>query len=127
MVQLANLQCRKCGWFGGGLMLGRRKAEGESHEYFYFTFCFWVCFWFWFATVFLAFFPSLAASKGGRGCLMSPSYLESQDCRLIPLFYLLSCSSAYSCCSFCVVFLLFCSWPFLLTFCRKSSMLFVFV
>ena len=32
--------------------------------------------------------------KGGRGCLMSPPCPESQDCHLIPLRYLLSCSSA---------------------------------
>ncbi len=31
--------------------------------------------------------------KGGRGCLMSPSCLESQGFHLIPLCYLLSCSS----------------------------------
>ena len=31
--------------------------------------------------------------KGGRGCLMSPPCLESQGCHLIPLCYLLSCSS----------------------------------
>ena len=29
--------------------------------------------------------------KGGRGCLMSRSCLESQGCHLIPLSYLLSC------------------------------------
>ena len=32
--------------------------------------------------------------KGGQGCLMSPPCLESQGCHLIPLCYLLSCSSA---------------------------------
>ena len=32
--------------------------------------------------------------KGGWGCLMSPPCLESQGCHLIPLCYLLSCSSA---------------------------------
>ena len=32
--------------------------------------------------------------KGGRGCLMSPPCLESQGCHLIPLYSLLSCSSA---------------------------------
>ena len=32
--------------------------------------------------------------KGSRGCLMSPPCLESQGCHLIPLCYLLSCSSA---------------------------------
>ena len=32
-------------------------------------------------------------------------FLESQGCHLIPLYYLLSCSSAYSHCSFCLIFL----------------------
>ena len=32
--------------------------------------------------------------NGGRGCLMSPLCLKSQGCQLIPLCYLLSCSSA---------------------------------
>ena len=32
--------------------------------------------------------------KGSRKCLMSPPCLESQGCHLIPLCYLLSCSSA---------------------------------
>ena len=32
--------------------------------------------------------------KNPKGCLMSPSCLESQGCHLIPLCYLLSCSSA---------------------------------
>ena len=36
----------------------------------------------------------LCPPKGGRGCLMSPPCLESQGCHLIPLCYLLSCSSA---------------------------------
>ena len=36
----------------------------------------------------------LTPPKGGRGCLMSPHCLESQGCHLIPLCYLLSCSSA---------------------------------
>ena len=45
--------------------------------------------------------------KGGQGCLMSTSCLESQGCHLIPLSYLLSCFfSAWTSCSFCpVVFL----------------------
>ena len=34
------------------------------------------------------------APEGRPGCLMSPPCLESQGCHLIPLFYLLSCSSA---------------------------------
>ena len=37
---------------------------------------------------------SVVPPKGGRGCLMSPPCLESQGCHLIPLCYLLSCSSA---------------------------------
>ena len=35
-----------------------------------------------------------APPKGGRGCLMSSPCLESQGCHLVPLCYLLSCSSA---------------------------------
>ena len=42
--------------------------------------------------------------KEGQGCLMSPRCLESQGCHLIPLCYLLSCSSAWSCYSFCLIF-----------------------
>ena len=34
---------------------------------------------------------SSASPKGGRGCLMSHSCLESQGCHLIPLPYFLSC------------------------------------
>ena len=36
----------------------------------------------------------LLPPKGGRDYLMSPPCLESQGCHLIPLCYLLSCSSA---------------------------------
>ena len=43
--------------------------------------------------------------QAGRGCLMSPSCLESQGCHLIPLSYLLSCF-------FCLVLLLFLSCHF---------------
>ena len=46
-------------------------------------------------------FPS--PPKGSRGCLMSPPCLESQGCHLIPLYYLLSCSSAKSCYPFCLI------------------------
>ena len=46
-----------------------------------------------------------AAPKGGQGCLMFPSCLESQGCHLIPLSYLLSCF-------FCLVLLLFLSCHF---------------
>ena len=39
--------------------------------------------------------PSPASAPKGRlGCLMSPPCLESQGCHLIPLYYLLSCTSA---------------------------------
>ena len=41
--------------------------------------------------------------EGGRGCLMSPPCLESQGCHLIPLCYLLSCSSPWSCYPFCLI------------------------
>ena len=57
--------------------------------------------------------------KGGRWCLMSPPCLESQGCHLIPLCYLLSCSSAWVCYSFCLTFFLpagIFSW----TFSRKN-------
>ena len=40
-----------------------------------------------------SYFPA-CPPKGGRGCLMSPPCLKSQGCHLIPLCYLLSCSSA---------------------------------
>ena len=40
-------------------------------------------------TVFSVFIP--IPLKGGRGCLMFPSCLDSQGCHLIPLSYLLSC------------------------------------
>ena len=43
--------------------------------------------------------------KGGQGCLMSPPFLESQGCHLIPLYNLLSFF-------FCVVLLLFLSYLF---------------
>ena len=51
--------------------------------------------------------------KGGWGCLMSPSCLESQGCHLIPLSYLLACFfSAKVSCSFClVIFLLMVHFP----------------
>ena len=45
----------------------------------------------------------LTPPKGGRGYLMSPPCLESQGCHLIPLCYLLSCSSALSCYPFCLI------------------------
>ena len=40
----------------------------------------------------LEFLP--VSPKGGRVCLVSPPCLESRGCHLIPLCYLLSCSSA---------------------------------
>ena len=51
--------------------------------------------------------------KGGRGCLMSVSCLESQGCHLIPLSYLLS------------YFFLFFSYFFLLLLTPSSSFCFV--
>ena len=47
-----------------------------------------------FIILFLPLCTSRTPPKGGRGCLMSPPCLESQGCHLIPLCYLLSCSSA---------------------------------
>ena len=59
----------------------------------------------------------LLPPKGGRGCLMSPPCLESQGCHLIPLCYLLSCSSA---CPVTLSVLSFSAcWPFLLNFFLK--------
>ena len=37
--------------------------------------------------------PCLDPPKEGRKCLMSPPILESQGCHLIPLYYVLCCSS----------------------------------
>ena len=61
----------------------------------------------------LLFNLSNSSSKGG--CLMSSPCLESQGCHLIPLYHLLSCSSAESCYSFCFIFFSAC-WPILLKF-----------
>ena len=47
--------------------------------------------------------PEDPVPKGGRGYLMSSPRLESQGCHLIPLYYLLSSSSAEPRCSFCLV------------------------
>ena len=63
----------------------------------------------------VAFFPP---PKGGLGCLMSPPCLKSQGCHLIPLYYLLSCCSAYRCYSFCLIFFSAC-WSILLNFSQK--------
>ena len=64
------------------------------------------------ANALLLIFSHSQALKGGQGCLMFPSCLESEGCLLIPLFYLLCCFSSYSSCSFChvpfFVFVLFC-------------------
>ena len=49
--------------------------------------------------------------KGCWVCLMSSPCLESQSCHLIPLYYLLSCSSADYHCSFCLVFTLLLTNP----------------
>ena len=65
-----------------------------------------------------------APPKGGRGCLMSPPCLESLGCHWIPLYYLLSCSSAGSFYSFsCCFFLLAHSPDF---YPENSSMFFSF-
>ena len=47
---------------------------------------------------------------------MSPPCLESQSSHLIPFYYLLSCASAHSYCSFCLLSFLSTYWPILLTF-----------
>ena len=49
---------------------------------------------------------------------MSYPHLEYQGCPLIPLYYLLICSSSESCYSFCLVFFPAC-WHILLTFFQK--------
>ena len=49
-------------------------------------------------------FSNVSSLKGGRGCLMSPPCLEFHGRHLIPLYGLLSCSSAYSPRSFCLLF-----------------------
>ena len=57
------------------------------------------------------------------GCLLL--CLESKRCRLIPFYYLLSCSSAYSHCSLSHVFFgLSVYLPILLTFSRKFFAIF---
>ena len=70
------------------------------------------CKYYWpccFDLVFINFGPKkmslIFPRKGGRGCPMSPPSLESQGCHSIPPYYLLSCSSAYSQYSFCLVFI----------------------
>ena len=49
---------------------------------------------------------------------MSPPCLESQGCHLIPLCYFLSCSTAQSCYSFCLIFFSACQ-SILLNFFQK--------
>ena len=62
---------------------------------------------------------SCCPPKGGRGVPMSlplppPPCLESQGCQFDPTsLYLLFCSSAQSCCSFCLI--ISCFWPVPLT------------
>ena len=64
--------------------------------------------------------------KRSRGCLMSPLCLEFHGCHLIPLYYLISCSSAESCNSFCFVFFFFSAcWPIPLTVFQKIFQYFV--
>ena len=60
--------------------------------------------------------PISQSPKGGWGYLMSPPCLESQSSHLIPFYYLLSCASAHSYCSFCLLSFLSTYWPILLTF-----------
>ena len=65
--------------------------------------------------------------KGGWGCLnsdVSPPCVESQGCHLSPLFFLLSCSSAHSHCSFCLVFFS-AYWPIFLPLKKKNSLIFL--
>ena len=59
----------------------------------------------------------LSPQTGGWGCLMSSPCLESQGCHLIPLCYLLSCSSAQPV-NLSVLSFSAC-WPFLLNFFQK--------
>ena len=66
----------------------------------------------------------LCPLKGGRECPMSSPCLESQGCHLIPLYYLLSCFSAWSCYSFCLFFFFLLSGPFAWTFSETSSIFF---
>ena len=50
----------------------------------------------------------IARREAGMFWCLPPPGLESRGCHLISSFYLLSCCSAYSCCSFCLLlFLLF--------------------
>ena len=61
--------------------------------------------------------------KGSRGCLMSPPCLESRGCYLVPLCYLLSCSSVSLCYCFCLIFFSAC-WSILLNFFQKKLLYF---
>ena len=58
-----------------------------------------------------------------------PLCLKSKGCYLIPLCYLLSCSSVESCCSFCLVLFsfFFLLWCILLTFPPEDSSNFFFL
>ena len=62
--------------------------------------------------------------KGAWACLMSPPYLERQGCHLIPLYYLLSCSSAES--SVSSFFFSLPSGPFSWLFFQKILQYFLF-
>ena len=80
---------------GGGYIYTAANPSGFPHTPFFF-FCsseFNIAH-FLFSTLLIFRFPLFSPPKGGRGCLMSPSCLESQGCYLIPLCCLLSCSSA---------------------------------
>ena len=59
-----------------------------------------------------AFLTRWTLPKGGQGCLMSFSCLESQGCHSVSLSYLLSCYSTRSCCSFCFAVFLLILLPF---------------
>ena len=78
-----------CGWLGGG-------GSGWLVILVTVIVCLFVC---------LLLCVCFCPPKGGRGCLMSPSCLESQGCHLIPLSYLLACF-------FCLILLLFLSCHF---------------
>ena len=62
----------------------------------------------------------LECPEGRPGMSDVSPCLESQGCHLIPLYYLLSCSSSWSYYSFCLIFLFFLpACPFSWTFSRK--------
>ena len=98
----------------------RRRVFFLDHELFFILYLYDACKLFWvcavlYQRVLATHLSSLEIQvsiiewsflKGGQGCLMSPLCLESQGCLLIPLYYVLSCSSAYSHHSLSLVFFL---------------------